>query len=112
MSSFLSFLSSRVCQSIKEKELQGPPERRQRFLDLDLLIGREITLEWGRMKTESPRFKHHPPQRRPPAIHLGVVNVPASSENEYITNGIPPTKRGHVCAYISECVPANQTSFV
>ena len=101
MSSFLSLLPPRVCQSVEEKELQGPPDRRQGFLDLNLLIRREITREWRGAKTECSSFKHHPPQRRPTAIHPSIHNIPAASKFRNITNAIPRAEIEDTLTYLS-----------
>ena len=101
MSSFLSLLPPRVCQSVEEKEFQGPPERRQIFLDMNLLIKREITLKCRRAKTECLSFKHHPPQRRPTAIHPSIHNIPAASKLSNITKYIPLAGIENVLTYLS-----------
>jgi len=101
MSSFISVLPPRVCQSMEEKELQGPPDPRQRFLDMNLLIRREITLKWRGAKAECPGFKHHPPQRRPTAIHPSVHNIPATSKCWTITKAIPWAEIENTLTYLS-----------
>jgi hypothetical protein len=101
MSSFLSWLPPRVCQSVEEKELQGPPDRPQGSLDLNLLIRKEITREWRGAKTECPSFKHHPPQRRPTTIHPSIHNIPATSKYRKITNPIPQTEIENTLTYLS-----------
>ena len=110
MSRLFSIITPRVCQSIEETKLERPPNTRQRFLDFDLLVTRELTLEWFCAKTKRPRLKHHPPQRRSTTIHPGVMCIPASSTCKDMTNS--NLRWTGKCTYISECVPANQTSRV
>ena len=110
MSRLFSIVTPRVCQSIEETKLKRPPNARQRFLDFDLLVTRELTFEWFCAKTERPRLKHHPPQRRSTTIHPGVMHIPASSTCKAMTNS--NLRWTGKCTYISECVPANQTSRV
>ena len=93
MGSFFSLLPPCVCQSIEEKKLQGPPDPRQRFNDMNLLVRRELTFEWRRTKAERSCFKHHPPERRPTAIHPGIHNIPAASKCCNITNTIPQVEK-------------------
>ena len=113
MGRLFSIVSTRVCQSIEKTKLKRPPDPCQRFDDIDLLVRRELTLEWFCAKTERPRLQHHPPQRRSTTIHLGVLHIPASSRCKDTANSNRQVDRWLVqCTYISECVPANQTSNV
>ena len=98
MSGFLSLLPPRVCQAVEEKKLQGPPDRRQRLFDLNLLIRREITHEWRGPKTQCPSFKHHPPQRRPTAIHTSIHNIPATSYRN-VTKVVPRAEIENALTY-------------
>ena len=48
-------------QSLDRKEFERPPRPRQRFLNLDQLFTREITVKWRHAKTDSLCLKDHPP---------------------------------------------------
>jgi hypothetical protein len=80
MCSQLSFLPSRKSQSINGNNLQYPPEPRQRSHFVDPLTRKKATLGWLHAKTELPRFKYHPPHRRPAAIHMRVLDIPSPSK--------------------------------
>jgi hypothetical protein len=97
------------CKSFEGKKLKDPPRQCQRFSDLNLLLGKEAALEWGRAQTGCSCFEHHPSQRWLSTIQPNVISVPSPST--FITNSLFHVFKEQY-TYMSECVPANQTSIV
>lgn len=101
MSSLLSTFPPGERQSLEGNDFKDPPAPRQRFLELNLLIRRELTLELGHAKTNCLRFENHPPERWPATIHPSIRDVSAPSEYWNITNSISYARKQNALTYPS-----------